>query len=173
MDTEANGTHANPDARVPPRAWITRQPIPVESLLAECAGPGDGAEILFVGVVRNHAEGRPVTGMRYEAYEPMAARVLEQIVAEAEERHAVSRVRAVHRIGDLGIGEASVAIAVAGPHRDAAYQASRHVIEEIKLRLPVWKHEHFADGVSRWVPGRELSPGSGDAAGAARSREEG
>ena len=88
----------------------------------------------------------------------MAQRVLEEIVVEAEVDFAVSTVDAVHRIGELSVGEASVAIVVAGPHRDASYQASRYVIEEIKKRLPVWKHEHFTDGEARWVPGTELTP---------------
>jgi molybdopterin synthase catalytic subunit len=140
------------------RAEITQAPIAVDALLSGSARDHDGAQILFVGVVRNHAEGRPVRGMRYEAYVPMAARVLNRIAAEALDQHPVSQVVAVHRIGELEVGEASVAIVVAGPHRDPAYRASRYVIEEIKKRLPVWKHEHFTDGEARWVPGTELRP---------------
>ncbi|MDT8339927.1 MAG: molybdenum cofactor biosynthesis protein MoaE [Longimicrobiales bacterium] len=139
-------------------ARITSEPIDPEALRG--AGAGDGAELLFLGVVRNHAEGRPVRGMRYEAYGEMAERVLAEIVREAEARHAVSRVAAVHRVGELAVGEVSVAILVAAPHRDAAYGASRFVIEQIKRRLPVWKHEHFADGASRWVAGVPLAPES-------------
>lgn len=141
-----------------PRARVTTDPLRPEALLADAAHPGDGAQILFVGVVRNHAEGRPVQGMRYEGYEPMATEVLEAIAGEAERLHEVTSVAVEHRLGELEIGEASVAIVVSGPHRDAAYAASRHVIEEIKKRLPVWKHEHFTDGEAHWVPGTPLAP---------------
>lgn len=137
-------------------ARITVDPIAVDTLAGTEPDPRDGAHILFVGVVRNQAEGRPVRGMAYEAYGPMAREVLQAIVDEAERGHAVTRVEAVHRVGELSVGEASVAILVTGPHRDAAYQASRYVIEEIKKRLPVWKHEHFTDGDARWVPGTPL-----------------
>lgn len=139
---------------------MSPDPIRADSLLEGCHGPGDGAVVLFVGVVRNHAEGRPVRGMRYEAYGPMAEEVLLAIASEAEELHAVTAVEAVHRTGDLQVGEASVAIAVAGPHRDPAYGASRYVIEEIKKRLPVWKHEFLTDGEARWVEGKPLVPGA-------------
>lgn len=142
------------------RADIVEDPIVVENLLAETRADVDGAQILFLGVVRDHAEGRPVRGMRYEAYEPMARQVLEAIVGEVVAAHDVTFVLAVHRIGELTIGEASVAIVVNGPHRDATYAASRQAIEEIKRRLPVWKHEHFVDGAERWVPGTPLEPGS-------------
>ena len=146
------------------RAAVGSEPIVLDALLSSECSPGDGARILFVGVVRNHAEGRPVEGMRYEAYEPMAREVLQAIVDEAEQRHGVTRVDAIHRTGELEIGDASVAIVVDGPHRDAAYSASRYVIEEIKRRLPVWKHEHFTDGGTRWVKGTPLeAPGNPEA----------
>ena len=142
-------------------AVITTEPLRVEDLLAEAPASSHGARVVFVGVVRDHAEGRPVSGMRYEGYEPMAEEVLRAIVEEAEERHEVGAVSALHRLGELEIGEASVVIVVSGPHRDDAYRASRYVIEEIKRRLPVWKHEHFADGGARWVPGTPLGSHAG------------
>lgn len=137
-------------------ATIVTRPIDVPALLSAAAFHGDGAQAVFVGVVRDHAEGRSVSGMRYEGYEPMAARVLHTIAAEARERFEVSSVQAVHRLGELTLGEASVAIVVGSPHRGPAFEASRYVIEEIKKRLPVWKHEHFVDGETRWVPGHPL-----------------
>lgn len=139
-------------------ARVTADPIDVTALLDSAPAERDGAVVLFVGVVRDNAEGRPVRGMRYEAYPEMAREVLQSIAGEAGERHDVTTVLAVHRTGELEIGEASVAIVVAGPHRGSAYDASRYVIEEIKKRLPVWKHEHFADGEARWVDGTALSP---------------
>ncbi|HSM04589.1 MAG TPA: molybdenum cofactor biosynthesis protein MoaE [Longimicrobiales bacterium] len=137
-------------------ARITHRPIRPEILLETVSGEENGAALLFLGVVRDHADGREVSGMRYEAYEPMALRVLEAIVEEAEAAFDVSAVAAVHRIGELTLGEASLGIAVSSPHRDAAYAASRHVLEEIKKRVPVWKHEHFTDGASAWVAGTPL-----------------
>jgi molybdopterin synthase catalytic subunit len=96
--------------------------------------------------------------MRYEAYEPMARTELGRIVEEAEERFEVSAVSAAHRLGELELEEASLVIAVSSPHRPAAYDASRWVLEEIKRRLPVWKHEHYTDGSSSWVAGTPLEP---------------
>ena len=137
---------------------VTRDPIDAAALLARVGGPEDGAAILFLGVVRDHADGRSVSGMRYDAYVEMAEPVLAEIAREAAEIVGSDRVAVVHRIGELEIGEASVAIAVSSPHRDESYRASRHVIEEIKKRLPVWKHEHYLDGSAAWVAGTDLVP---------------
>jgi molybdopterin synthase catalytic subunit len=140
-------------------AAIVTEVIDVPALLEAAAHHGDGAQAVFVGVVRDHAGGRAVSGMRYEGYEPMATRVLRAIAGEARERWEVTSVQVVHRLGELTLGEASVAIVVGSPHRGPAFEASRYVIEEIKKRLPVWKHEHFADGEARWVPGQALEVG--------------
>lgn len=146
------------------RRWsaLVTDPIDPAAVLARVGDDADGAQLLFVGVVRDHADGRPVSGMTYEAYEAMAEPVLAEIADEAAALLGTGRVAVVHRVGDLSIGEASVAIAVSSPHRAEAYRASRHVIEEIKKRLPVWKREHHADGHARWVPG-VVPPGTGDA----------
>jgi molybdopterin synthase catalytic subunit len=144
------------------RCRITRERIDPAALLEECATDEDGAALLFVGVVRNHNEGRAVGHLTYDAYEEMAARVLEAIVGEAEARWGIGRVAVVHRIGRLEIGEASVAIAVAAPHRGEAYEASRYIIEELKKRVPIWKREGYVDGEAEWlggaVPGGEEAP---------------
>ena len=133
-------------------AWITRDPIGAESVLRLVGRDDDGAITLFLGTVRNTNDGRPVTGMRYEAYVEMAEEVLRAIVDEAGQQSG-GRVAAVHRIGELAVGEVSVAIAASMPHRAQAFDACRYVIEEIKKRLPVWKHEHYADGQARWLDG--------------------
>lgn len=132
---------------------VTPDPIDVVELLKRVAAAEDGAVLLFLGVVRNHAEGRSVDGMRYDAYEAMAKGVLAEIAREASERHGTDRIAVVHRVGDLKLGDTSVAIAVSTPHRAAAYAANREIIEEIKKRLPVWKKEHYLDGASSWVEG--------------------
>lgn len=141
-------------------ARITPDPIDTAPLMEAVGSDQDGAVLLFLGIVRDHADGRSVSGMRYEAYAEMAAPVLEEIAAEAAAIIGSDRIAVVHRTGELQIGEASVAIAVSSPHRDEAYRASRHVIEEIKKRLPVWKHEHYLDGDSGWVEGVKLEPGA-------------
>jgi molybdopterin synthase catalytic subunit len=135
------------------RAWITRETIDPTAVLGLVGAEEDGATLLFLGIVRDHNEGRAVRGMTYEAYGEMAEKVLERIAAEAAERAGSERVAVVHRVGELAIGEASVAIAVSSPHRAEAYAASRYVIEEIKARLPVWKKEHYVEGGARWLDG--------------------
>ncbi|HEX6063082.1 MAG TPA: molybdenum cofactor biosynthesis protein MoaE, partial [Longimicrobiales bacterium] len=106
-----------------------------------------------LGVVRDHNEGSAVSGMHYDAYPEMAERVLRDIVAEASSQAGVGKVAAVHRIGELRVGEISVAIAASAAHRAAAFAACRHVIEQIKKRLPVWKQERYVDGAERWLAG--------------------
>jgi molybdopterin synthase catalytic subunit len=132
---------------------ITSHPIDPAEVLARVGADEDGAVLLFLGVVRNHADGRAVDGMRYDAYEEMARGVLADIAREVSERYGTDRVAVIHRVGDLALGETSVAIAVSTPHRAEAFAAGREVIEEIKKRLPVWKKEHYLDGDSVWVEG--------------------
>jgi molybdopterin synthase catalytic subunit len=140
---------------------ITADVIHTDALLEAVAAPAHGASLLFLGTVRDHNDGRPVRGMRYEAYVEMAKRVLAEIVAEAEAARLCS-VAAVHRTGELQIGEVSVAIAAASAHRADAFEACRYVIEELKQRLPVWKHEHYTDGESEWVEGTDPTGGEAD-----------
>lgn len=133
-------------------ARITSDPIDAAALLAQ-AGPADGAAVLFVGIVREENDGRPVSGMTYETYAALAAKELERILRDVTARTGVTHLAAEHRTGDLAIGETSVAIVAASPHRAEAFEAARAVIEEIKQRLPVWKHEHYVDGADRWIEG--------------------
>ena len=105
----------------------------------------------FVGTVREVNDGRPVQGIEYAAYEAMAERELEQIAREAAAQFGTVHIVVEHRLGSLALGEVSVAIAVAHPHRGAAYEASRFVIEELKRRVPIWKREDYADGTREWV----------------------
>ena len=133
------------------RAAIVDAPIDVAALLAEVASDAHGATALFVGTVRDVNDGRAVLGIEYTAYRAMAERELAAIVAEACARFGTDAVVAVHRVGTLALGEASVAIAAAHPHRAPAFDAARHVIEQIKVRVPVWKREHYADGTREWV----------------------
>jgi molybdopterin synthase catalytic subunit len=134
---------------------IVREPIDTADLMRRVRTDADGAVILFAGVVRNHHEGRSVEALGYEAYDEMAVEVLRAIAADVMERFAITDVAVEHRVGDLEIGEASVAIAVAAPHRDAAYGASREIIERLKREAPIWKRERYADGEEEWVEGFE------------------
>ena len=132
---------------------ITKEPIDAASLAERVRGDRDGAVLLFTGVVRNHDGGRPVAGLGYEAYEAMATETLERLCREVADRYEVGEVAVVHRVGQLEVGEVSVAIAVAAPHRDAAYAASRELIERLKREVPIWKRETYADGDARWLEG--------------------
>lgn len=138
------------------RIAIVRATIDPAAVLAFVGNPADGAMLLFLGTVRDHADGRRVGGIRYEAYQAMAEKELNAIAGEAVRQLGTDRIAIVHRVGDLAVGEVSVAIAVSSPHRGEAYQASRFIIEEVKKRLPVWKHEQYADGEAAWVQGRTL-----------------
>lgn len=132
-------------------ARLVRDPIDATALLRLVSRPANGAVLLFLGVVRDVNDGRAVTAIEYTAYEAMAERELAGIAAEAAERFGVTDVAIDHRLGELALEEASVAIAVAHAHRGEAYAASRWVIEELKRRVPIWKREHYADGTREWV----------------------
>ncbi len=134
-------------------ARITRDPIDPAALLADLATAADGATVLFLGHVRDRNEGREVTSIRYDAYVEMAERTLAEIAAAAAARLGTSRLALVHRIGERAVGEVSVAIAVASPHRAEAFDACRFAIDELKRRLPVWKEERYPDRSARWLPG--------------------
>ncbi len=132
---------------------ITRDPLDATAILREVVSPADGAALLFWGVVRNHNEGREVDHLEYDAYVPMAEVKLREIVQEAAERWETGDITVIHRTGRLEVGEASVAIAVASPHRAEAYEASRYIIEELKRRVPIWKREGYTDGAGEWLAG--------------------
>lgn len=129
---------------------LTADPIDVEALTARVLGPERGALASFVGLVRNHHVGRAVTSLAYSAYGPMAEQLCARIVADAEARWPVA-VALAHRVGDLRIGDAAVAVVCASAHRAAAFEACRWVIEEVKARVPIWKRERYADGTEAWV----------------------
>jgi molybdopterin synthase catalytic subunit len=133
------------------RAALVRHPIDPAALLAEVQRRHNGASVLFVGTVREVNDGRAVTGMEYTSYEAMAARELALVVEEATRRFGTDDVVVEHRIGELDIGEASVAIAAAHQHRARAFDAARYVIEQLKRRVPIWKLEHYVDGTREWV----------------------
>jgi molybdopterin synthase catalytic subunit len=141
-------------------SFLTPEPIDLGVLLRRVESPERGGIACFVGTVRNHHEGREVLRLDYSAYAPMAEAECARIVGEAQERWEVA-VALRHRIGELEIGDAAVAVAVASSHRDEAFQACRYVIEEVKRRVPIWKRELFADGTVEWVGSTRESGAAG------------
>lgn len=133
------------------RTAIVDRAIDACALLAEVANARNGASVLFVGTVREVNDGAAVSGLDYSAYRGMAEQELDAIVREACDRWKTPDVVVEHRVGTLALGEASVVIAAAHPHRGEAYEASRYIIEELKKRLPIWKREHYLDGRTEWV----------------------
>jgi molybdopterin synthase catalytic subunit len=131
---------------------VTSAPLAVDAVLRVVEGPGAGAVTTFVGLVRDHNQGRKVLWLDYEAYAPLADKALSLIVDEAQAQWPGARMAIHHRTGRLDIGEASVVIAVATPHRADAFAACRYAIERIKQIVPIWKHEHF-DGGEVWIEG--------------------
>lgn len=133
------------------QARLTTQPIDTNALLRELGNPVDGAQVLFLGVVRNHHQGRAVKRIDYEAYEPMALKELQKVATEVAAEFALERVLVVHRFGRHEIGDASIAVAIGSPHRAAAFDAARKIMDRVKVDVPIWKKEHFADGTVEWV----------------------
>lgn len=155
------------------RAAITHDPIDVSRLLADVASEQCGALSVFVGTVRDTNDGRAVTGIEYTAYEPMAVREMDAILAEAARAHDIDRLLLVHRLGVLALGDASVAIVAAHAHRSPAMDATRFVIEELKRRVPIWKREHYADGTREWVDPTQSPAGAGAPAASIHDRIDG
>jgi len=130
--------------------FLSDSPLDLGALVAEVAAADRGGIASFVGMVRDHHQGRAVRALEYSAYAPMAEAECARIVEETERRWPV-RVALRHRVGALEVGDAAVAIAVAGAHRDEAFAACRHVIEAVKRRVPIWKRERYADGSVEWI----------------------
>jgi molybdopterin synthase catalytic subunit len=122
-----------------------------EALYKRMSNDKAGALVTFDGRVRNHNEGHCVVRLEYEAYEELALSEGNKIVEEALKKFDVYQINCVHRTGMLEIGDVAVWVGVLSAHRDAAFQACRYVIDEIKLRVPIWKNEHYLDGSSGWV----------------------
>jgi molybdopterin synthase catalytic subunit len=133
---------------------LTHAAIALEALLAEVAGAEYGGTCVFLGTVRNElgASGEPsVTAIEYSAYESMVEAEFARLLADAHGRWPGARLAVRHRLGTIPAGEASIAVVAAAPHRAAAFEACRFVIEEVKRRIPVWKKELRTDGSAIWV----------------------
>jgi molybdopterin synthase catalytic subunit len=130
---------------------VTTDTIRPDELRDSLIDAGAGAYCGFEGWVRNVNEGHAVLRLEYEAYEPLAIREGETILDEARQRFSLRHAQCVHRTGLLEIGDCAVWVGVSAPHRDEAFLACRYIIDQLKVRLPIWKKEHYADGHSGWV----------------------
>src|ERR1700722_20180334 len=125
--------------------------IDAHVLARALASDDAGACVTFEGRVRNANTGRAVHRLDYQAYGVLAAKEGEKIIGEAKEKFSILDARCVHRVGSLAVGDLAVWVGVSAAHRDAAFAACRFIIDEVKLRVPIWKNEHYADGESGWL----------------------
>ena len=132
------------------RSALTTEPLDVAEHEAAVAHPAAGAVVSFAGVVRDHDGGRSVARLLYEAH-PTAETVLAEVAAEIAKEPVVYAVAVSHRVGELAIGDVALAAAVSTPHRAEAFALCARLVDEVKARLPVWKHQIFADGTDEWV----------------------
>lgn len=144
----------------PLQAELVDTAIDVDRVIAEVSGPGRGAVLVFLGTVRDSHQGRRVEKLTYSAYRMMAVEGLRRIVADLEASSPGLRATVVHRLGEVPVGEPSVVIAVASPHRAAAYEASRTALERLKTEVPIWKREHYTEGPPVWREEEPLVPAS-------------
>ncbi len=142
----------NPDATDVPFVLLTRDELDRDDLIRRVAHPSAGAIVTFEGVVRDHARGRAVEFLEYEAYAEMAESRMRAIAEEAKTRWGTERIAIAHRFGRMAVGEISVIIVVASPHRAEAFDACRFIIDTLKTTVPIWKKEIGPDG-AEWVEG--------------------
>lgn len=130
---------------------LQTEPIDHAALVESVRANAAGAVVLFLGTVRELTAGRRTECLTYEAYSGMAEKEMAAIEDEVRQRWSVCEVIQAHRLGKLGLGEISVAVALSAPHRAQAFEAGRYAIDELKKRVPIWKQEHWADGSTEWV----------------------
>ncbi|HET7451723.1 MAG TPA: molybdenum cofactor biosynthesis protein MoaE [Thermoanaerobaculia bacterium] len=150
---------------------LTAEPLRLDALIAATRRDGDGAIATFVGVVRERSEGLPVESIEYSAYGEMAEKELDAIERELADAFPDTRTRIRHRVGRLRVGEESVVIVAASPHRAEAFAACREAIESVKRRVPIWKREHGPGREPRWVdPSRQHGVPPADRSGSSAAR---
>ena len=136
---------------------IIRDEIDLEGLRRRAQAPRAGAVLIFCGDVRNHSLEKDVSFLEYEAHERMALKQITKIIEQAQQKWEMHKVEVIHRLGKLKVTDCSIAISVSTSHRNDAYEASRYIIDTIKHSVPIWKKEHFVNGVSNWSEGCEAS----------------
>ena len=130
---------------------ITKDPIDPDRLRDELIDDRAGAYVGFEGWIRNHNEGQEVLRLEYEVYEPLALSEGDKVISEAKKKFPLLHAECVHRSGLLEIGECAVWVGVTSAHRDEAFAACRYIIDQVKVRLPIWKKEYYANGEAEWV----------------------
>ena len=139
---------------------ITSEPIDLQAFRQQLLDTSCGAYVQFDGWVRDHNEGQAVLRLEYEVYEPLAVKEGRRIIEEAREKFGVENAFAVHRSGLMELSEAAVVVGVSSPHRSEAFDACRYIIDQAKVRLPIWKKEHYTSGKSEWVNCQRCSHGA-------------
>jgi molybdopterin synthase catalytic subunit len=129
---------------------IVKEKIDIARVVGSVEDSAAGGIAVFIGTTRDHSDGRSVHALEYDAYVPMALKLMNRIAGEAKTRWGLQKISIVHRIGRLGIGEASVVIAVSSAHRREAFEACRYAIDTLKKEVPIWKKEFFENG-EMWV----------------------
>lgn len=156
MSTLSHPSHTHDDSRLsePARrvvsAAVTDRPVDEAALTAQVRDEAAGAVVTFSGVVRNHDRGAAVLRLEYVGH-PTAGAVIAEVAAEVTAAHPVDRVAVAHRVGPLEVGETALFVAVSAAHRREAFEAASELVEQVKHRLPVWKHQFLADGTDEWV----------------------
>ena len=130
---------------------VSKSAIDVSAIKKSVADDSCGALVVFEGWIRDHNEGQQVKRLEYEVYRPLAEKEGARIIDEAVQRFGVSHALCIHREGLLELGEVAVLVCVSSPHRGEAFDACRYIIDQTKVRLPIWKKEHYASGASEWV----------------------
>lgn len=139
---------------------LTDNPIDATALLLSAQQPEAGAVVLFLGITRQFTQGRETASLSYEAYREMAVKELGRLEQEARDRWSLIDCSIVHRLGEVPLAEASVAIAVSSPHRAEAFEAGRWLIDALKETVPIWKQERWADGAAEWIHPQRTTDGS-------------
>ena len=134
----------------PVTTLLTSEPVSASLLAEEVASNSSGAIVTFSGNVRDHDNGRSVANLRYEIH-PSSSQILSETVEEVASRHNLTAVAVAHRYGEIPIGEAALVVAVAAAHRGEAFAACSELVDEIKAKIPIWKHQVFTDGTDEWV----------------------
>lgn len=136
---------------------ITKQPIDTDDVLKSVQSDLAGASVLFVGTTRKFTDQRETLMLEYECYEEMAIKEMTELRAQATTRWPIEKCSIVHRVGPVGLGESSIAVAVSTPHRVASFEAAEWLVDTLKKQVPIWKREHWADGSQEWVHPEESS----------------
>lgn len=137
--------------------YLKNTAIQYEELFNKFRDPRSGAVVLFSGEVRDVNKGKEVTHLYYEAYEPMAEKMIGDILKLAKEKWNLNKAVCVHRVGSLQISESAVVVITSSKHRSAAYEANRYIIDKVKSEVPIWKQEFYADGTNEWGPNCECT----------------